>query len=224
MPDQPQFGLQVTTPPASEPVSLDEMRNWLRVDFSDDDDKIAGLITAARVFVEKWTRRICMPTTFTMSFDRFALIPNTQYAPGNPSVAQPILNNTWPLDPSAWALLVPRSPLISVTSIQYVTSQQTTQTMDPSTYTVDAISEPGRLTPVSGSYWPAVTFGPNVVTVIFVAGYANAAAVPFGLKTAIKMIVSALYDDPSGALLSSSAGLPMWLESLLDAQTVRWMW
>lgn len=44
------------TEPTSEPITLVEAKNWLRVDASDEDAVITGLIRAARIFVEQHTR------------------------------------------------------------------------------------------------------------------------------------------------------------------------
>lgn len=45
------------TPPAIEPVSLAEMKAFLRVEHDDDDDVVTALIAGARIYVEAQTRR-----------------------------------------------------------------------------------------------------------------------------------------------------------------------
>ncbi|RZK88613.1 MAG: hypothetical protein EOO66_17715, partial [Methylobacterium sp.] len=54
-----------------EPVSVPELRGYLRLDPDDatEDDLLAGLIAAARSEVEAETRRILVPGTWRMVLD-----------------------------------------------------------------------------------------------------------------------------------------------------------
>ena len=45
--------LTVITPPATEPITLNEMKLHSRIDGSDDDTLINALITAARMQIEQ---------------------------------------------------------------------------------------------------------------------------------------------------------------------------
>ena len=48
---------KVTVQPTTEPVTLSEMKRWLRVDWADDDADITALITRARTWAESVTHR-----------------------------------------------------------------------------------------------------------------------------------------------------------------------
>lgn len=63
--------LKLITPPASEPVTLQEAKNHLRVDVSDDDSLISTLITVARQKAEEFTRRSLITQTWELSLDGF---------------------------------------------------------------------------------------------------------------------------------------------------------
>jgi uncharacterized phiE125 gp8 family phage protein len=63
--------IQIVTPPASEPLTLAEVKEFLRVDHSDDDATLAIFITAARQLCESYTRMALLPTTFEEYFDDF---------------------------------------------------------------------------------------------------------------------------------------------------------
>ena len=68
-------------------------------------------------------------------------------------------------------------------------------TLSPARYTVDAISEPGVLTPALGTYWPSTIYQTNAVQISYTCGYGNAAAVPAGIKAWMKLRLAALYEN-----------------------------
>ena len=99
-----------TIPPASEPVSTAQLMTWCRVVNTAEETVIAQLETAAREFCETFTGRQIVPATWQAAWDAFPMLPNMQYAPGNPNAVVPVVNNEWPLNPSAWALRLPQPP------------------------------------------------------------------------------------------------------------------
>lgn len=56
--------LTITVAPAEEPISLAEAKEHMRVDSSDEDGLIAGLITAAREYSEKLQGRAYVTRTY----------------------------------------------------------------------------------------------------------------------------------------------------------------
>lgn len=54
--------------PAVEPISLDDAKDHLRVDISDDDDLISALITAARERVENFCNRAFVSAEFAVLY------------------------------------------------------------------------------------------------------------------------------------------------------------
>ena len=63
--------MQLLTPPAGEPVSLEEAKLHLRVDFNDDDGLIQMLISSARQAAETITNRQFMTARWRMILDSF---------------------------------------------------------------------------------------------------------------------------------------------------------
>jgi uncharacterized phiE125 gp8 family phage protein len=58
-------------PPALEPVSLAEARQWLRDDGFEEDQLIQTLIVSARITVEAYTRRFLVEQKWRLSFDEW---------------------------------------------------------------------------------------------------------------------------------------------------------
>ncbi len=173
--------MQLLTPPAGEPVSLDEAKLHLRVDFNDDDGLIQMLISSARQAAETITNRQFITARWRMILDSF---------PG-PSLMGVLAGQPFTLP--GHAILIPKSPVQSVVAINYLDMASVQQTMPAANYTVDAACEPARITPIFGQIWPIPLPQISAVSVTFDVGYGDASAVPEGIKSWIKMRVASLY-------------------------------
>jgi uncharacterized phiE125 gp8 family phage protein len=173
--------MQLLTPPAGEPVSLEEAKLHLRVDFNDDDGLIQMLISSARQAAETITNRQFMTARWRMILDSF---------PGPSLMGVPAGQ---PFTLPGHAILIPKSPVQSVVAINYLDMASVQQTMPAANYTVDAACEPARITPIFGQIWPIPLPQIGAVSVTFDVGYGDALAVPEGIKSWIKMRVASLY-------------------------------
>lgn len=145
-----------TTAPVAEPLSLPQALAHLRVDDTESNDYVTSLITVARQAAEDRTERSLMLSIWTLRLPAF-----------------PAANGG--------RIELLRPPIVNVTSVQYLDTAGILQTVPPSSYVVDAQSEPGCLIPLAGS-WPASSDHPQAVTIVYTAGYANAADVPAPIK------------------------------------------
>lgn len=173
--------LQLVTPPIEEPVSLLEAKLHLRVDFDEDDMLIASLITAARQAAETLTGRQFTTARWKQVLDCF---------PG-PSLIGVPAGQVFNLP--GHAILLFKTPVQSVVSINYLDMGSAMQVLPATTYTVDTACEPARITPVFGQIWPICLPQIGAVSVTFDAGYGSAAKVPEGIKSWIKMRIGSLY-------------------------------
>jgi len=65
---------EVLIPPSLEPLTLDEVKEWLKIPASvtQDDNILSSLIIATRIFFENYTNRILINTTFRNFSNCFA--------------------------------------------------------------------------------------------------------------------------------------------------------
>ena len=163
--------IQIVTPPASEPLTLANVKEFLRVDHNDDDITLAIFITAARELCESFTRLALMPTTFEEYFDEF-----------------PTYSGDYKDE-----IRLSRSPVTAVTYVKYIDGNETTITANANDYKVDLISKPARISPDAGWFGTYETI--NAVFIRYVAGYANAASVPAALKQGMLLVIADMYEN-----------------------------
>lgn len=164
------YGLSLVTPPASEPVTLAEIKTHCRVDISTDDSYLSALITAARNHVENVLGRRIVTQTWDMTMDRFPL--------------------------GLRDMRMPWGPWQSITSIKYVDLNGTTQTWNPSNYNLDNASFEPRIYLSWAMIYPVPRPIQNAVTIRYVAGFTT---IPENIKHGIKMLVDHWYTNARGA-------------------------
>ena len=187
------MSLSLVTPPAVEPVTLVEAKAHLRETSSDSDTYITTLITAARSYIDGkdgiLNRAICTQT-WELLLDEF---PDE--------------------------IAVPLPTLQSVESVKYLDSSGVLQTLSTDDYTVDEVSEPGRIVPVDS--WPTTGDYINAVTVRFIAGYGVAADVPTTIKQAMLLLIGHWYENREAVVVGQiPATLPIALDALLGPHKV----
>ncbi len=188
--------------PQAEPVTLEEAFHQMRLYVSGqepaahpDADYINGLIVSARRNVENVTNRVLMTQTWSYYLD------------------------SWPRGDS---IEIPYPPLQSVSVVEYTDSAGTVhQLVEGTDYTVDTVSEPGRIVLVFWRTWPTAQLDPNnPIKITFVAGYQSADVVPAEIKQAILLMVSHLYRIRQPVLDQDMSIVPMGYDSLLASYRV----
>lgn len=171
--------LRIVTQPVCEPVSLDLMKQHLRVDIDDDDILITAYMQAAREWCESYTNRSFIKKTYEMRLAWLPLFDYRQqgYVSGNaPNPGW--YNGLWVADSLKIKLLRPN--LIPGSSqIVYADLNGDEQTMNAVTdYQEGAYSEPAILTTLSGLFWPWTQYNnPNAVIITYDAGMGDEEAI-----------------------------------------------
>jgi uncharacterized phiE125 gp8 family phage protein len=111
--------------------------------------------------------------------------------------------------PACGAIEMPRPPLLSVTSIQYLDTAGELQTIDSDAYVVTAPSggacRAGSITLAYGKTWPAVLPQADAIRIDFRAGYgATATAVPGPLVRAIRLAAGTFYEQRENDVLDKT--------------------
>lgn len=160
---------KVITAPTYEPISANDVAEYLRVDdVAADQDLLDSLITAARQYLEQYLSR-------------------------------PIATQTLEEALTGWAdPIVLDSSLQSVTSIKYLDVNGVEQTLASNQYLVDTYSEPAQITPAYNVTYPELYSVPNNVKVRYVAGYTSGGSpdlnpMPKPMRFAMMLIIGDLY-------------------------------
>jgi len=160
--------LKLTVAPATEPISLDDAKNYLRVDGGEDNALISALIVTARQLAEKETHRAFITQTWQMV-----------------------------LDDAPAEIEIPKPPLQATDlSIKVIDADGEETAVDAETYDIDASeNSPGRIRLKSGYVWPTHrNFASFVIT--FKAGYGVASTdVPEVFIQGMLQLIGHLYEN-----------------------------
>jgi hypothetical protein len=185
------------------------------VDFTDDDSYIAALITASRDYAEKFTRRAFVTQQWQLSLDNFPSAFGYGTVMGNPGFGMGYAGwipgygrggnvNIWFAN---GVVELPYPRLQTVDEIKYIDRANVLQTLDPTTYQVDAESEPGRIAPITTQIWPFTELSLlapalNAITLKFTCGYGRATTLTGGVTfpAATLNVVSTTGFPTSGSL------------------------
>ena len=221
---------RVTVEPTTEPVTLADMQDYIRVDAGDDDTQITSLISNARKYCEEVTGRAFATQTIVCQY----IIDK----PAGGLLSGPI-NDTQeslyhyeqqlganPFGVSQFYFDLPlAAPLQSITSVgtqltKFAINGDGTPNYTPLlalagdgitvNWSIDTLREPGRI------YFQA----PLIVyswQFVYVAGHNSSYVLPYSLKQALKEVIAYWYDHREGD------ALPEGIMSKLLAKRIDWM-
>lgn len=218
--------LLLVTPPAEEPVTLADAKSHLRVDFTDDDALITGLIITARQMAETTCRRALVSQQWRLVVDRFP-------SPMAGRLTEYWLGQQWGMagmggvsqfpvtDRTGYGFVLPLSPLLSVDSIQYTDTAGVLQTVPAADYKIDLASEPPRVVPAYGKGWPSTRQEINAVQLTFTAGYGSGAAVPQAIRQWMLLQIGAMYENRHAEIIERGVAVSLpFVDRLLDPYRV----
>ena len=160
---------QVTTQPAVEPVTVDELKDFARIDTTAEDTLIESFIQAVRMSTEEYLGRALISQTVTTVMD------------------------FWP----GQVIELPRPPLISITGVYTVDEDDAETEYDSDNYYLNLTAIPGQLIIKRDSTPPVNTardFGRFIIRSVHGYGTASTDVPPLFIE-GIKLWAAALYAD-----------------------------
>lgn len=184
-----------TVEPTSEPLTLADAKEQLRVIDDADDAYIEALISVARKYIEQTEGVSLASQTFRTTMEEFPDCDDEDYE----------------------TLELPRSPATSITSIQYLDTSGTLQTLSSSLYSLDTLGSNSRVVLNYGQTWPMTRDIPGAVRITYVAGYST---VPTPYMHALKLLVSHWYEAREPIITGTIvAETPFALKALLASMS-----
>jgi hypothetical protein len=177
------------TNPVALPIDPSDVLSELGLGVS-EMGRITRLVSQAAELAEAYTNRVFITRTLQLTMDQF------------PTGRVPWWDGTREGTIRAFAgdgiIIIPKPPLVAITSIQYYNLANTLTLVDPTTYYVDEFSEPARAILNLGATWPVDTRDRAAVVVTYTAGYgSSAAAVPAAVQAAIMSHVRDTVERPN---------------------------
>lgn len=153
----------VSSAAATEPVDTETAIAHVNAQGVGDDDLIGTIVSAARAHVESYTGTRMITQTLTLRTDDWYDLAS-----------------------------LPVAPVQSITSITYVDTDGTTQTLATSVYEARLYGLDPTIVLKFNQVWPTIRLG-SLITVTAVVGYGAASAVPPELLQAIKLLTGDMY-------------------------------
>jgi len=189
------MGLALITKPAEKAIALEELKEQARIDGTDEDALLSDLIDSSTEFCQEFTRRQFLTATYRLDLPKFTNV-----------------------------IRLPRAPLQSATSVNYIDENGALQTLGTDIYDEDKASEPGAIRKAFNKFWPVTRRVFNAVQITFVAGWSKQEDIPAPIRQAVKMLAASHYENreavsvlPPGA---QAVEIPMAVRALLWSQRI----
>lgn len=169
-------------------ISVQELKDYLRVDSSVDDTMLEAFINAATSQIEARLNRPLRSQRWFYYIDYSDLTTGLIY--------------------------VNKAPVTAITSIQYYDSNNTLQTLSSSNYFASLSSNPCKIKVMT---LPNIYNRLDAVKVTFTAGYSSVSDIPKDIKQALKFMCGHWYENRQDAITGTIAqDMPMSSQFLLE--------
>ncbi|WP_138379139.1 head-tail connector protein [Luteithermobacter gelatinilyticus] len=166
------MNLQMITPPVGEPVTLDDVKRFLKIDTTADDTLLLVLIAAARETCENYTGRKLLGQSWQWTL------------------------NSW----GDGEVILPSAPVLTIEAVDIYSAGGFTA-LDPAAYQLDTTFYRPRLLAVNGARLPDPDIERGGIRITFRAGYGETAdKVPVSLTQGILHWIAATFEAQEAML------------------------
>jgi len=178
---------QLVSESGSEPITLAQLKNFIRVDFTTDDDLITALITSARMLVEQFIGQALITKSLKTYFYDF---------------------EAWDTEGTYYNLVLPFSPVTAVSAVKIVGVNGV------ETATTDFVSTGLEVKNIRVNRILSLTSGTNQGYIVEYTAANAAIAEP--IKQAIKMLAGEMYENRQDSAVDVSiSSLPYSVTAIL---------
>lgn len=200
-----------TTPPSVEPIglSLAACKQWLKVQYTEEDDLISALAIAARQYGETVTHQNWVTQTWDMFCDSFGEICRSR---DNTNIG------LFPAVFSGQIYPLRGQPLQSVQFLKYLTSATGNYIEWDAHLYVCSQGLPGRISPVFGQPFPILSiYGPDAIWLRTTSGWDDTGStLPSPWITACKMLVNHWYENRIAVADTTKVEVPLTIDALFS--------
>lgn len=178
-------GLKIATEPTQEPLSLQEVKDYLRVEDNTDERILQAMIETARRFAEEHTGRSLMQQTVNQFIDGYDEMEDPLFEGFRTGPFLTYYKNY---------ITLARPPVISVTSVSTFNDSDTETTFAATKYFLDNVREPARIVLRNGETFPTSLRVANAIKIVYVAGYTSPFAIPEPIRLGMLQHIAHLYE------------------------------
>ena len=166
----------IITPASIQALTVQEVKDFLRVDSDAEDALLGVLISASTEMAEHYLGRFLLTTVIEEFYDFFPMSRVT---------AEPFRGDRN-------IIYLSRGPVQSIAHVKYIDGNGDEITVDTTDYRTDLVSEPARIMPEHGWYGTKDTV--NAVITRYTCGYTQASDVPSNIKMAMLLMIGEMYE------------------------------
>ena len=205
-------GIKVQTAETAYAVTTTQIKNWLKVDGSDDDTVIGELQKVVHNWAKLYTKRSLTTQTLQLFIDSVY------------DVDVPIEEGMYigiDQDISRRSIILPQSPVASITHVKYYDDADSATTWASSNYYLDNTSAPNRFVLRNGKSYPTGLRVANALEIQYVAGYGGQTDVPYDIQYSCLLYASYLFEHRGDLLNGKNVTAPNSATQLLEPYVIK---
>lgn len=185
----------VTSSPALEPVTLAELKDYLRISDASQDQMLGTMISAARRHVEQMTRRPMIEQSIKATFEE------------------------WPVGS---IIVLPVGNVLTIESLKYRDESNVLQTVSTSDYVIVTADQPGRIYLRDSFTFPALFDRSDAIEAAITAGYGStSSSVPEPLRIALMALAGYWFEQRLPVNVGNIVNqMPMHVQALINLHRV----